>query len=231
LCGRFGKQAALTCASFKGEIAMMLDKILKRCAVSILIMTSLLASGTLTLSAQTKRKRPTYIVAANTIIRARINETLSSKTAQVGDQFTSTVVTPVYVRGVEVIPAGSIVSGNVTQVTRASRKSQAGSINVAFTSIATPKNNRYAINGSLASSDSADNESGVKGKSSKKRNASFIGRGVVVGGLLGGGSGAVRGGVIGAARGLIKKGEEAEIKPGTEFNLILNRSVSTYAFR
>ena len=210
---------------------MLIDKTFKRYAVSMLIMTSLLASLSLNLSAQTKRKRPIYTVPANTTIRLRINETLTSKTAQVGDQFTSTVVTPIYVRGVEVIPAGSIVSGNVTQVKRASRKSHAGSINVTFTSISTPKNNRYAINGSLASSDSADNESGVKGKSSKKRNATFIGRGVVVGSLLGGASGAVRGGVIGAARGLIKKGEEAEIPPGTEFNIILNRSVATYAFR
>lgn len=210
---------------------MLTDKTFKRCAVSILIMTSLLASGTLTLSAQTKRKRPPYTVPANTTIRVRMNETLTSKNAKVGNRFTSTVVTPVYVRGVEVIPAGSIVTGNVTHVVRASRKSQEGSINVAFTSIMTPKNNRYAINGSLASSDSADNESEVKGKSSKKRNASFIGRGVVVGSLIGGAAGAVRGGVIGAARGLIKKGEEAEIPPGTEFNIILNRSVSTYAFR
>jgi len=37
-------------------------------------------------------------------------------------------------------------------------------------------------------------------------------------------------GLIGAARGLIKK-EEAEINPGTEFNLTLNRSVSMSAFR
>jgi hypothetical protein len=30
---------------------------------------------------------------------------------------------------------------------------------------------------------------------------------------------------------MIKKGEEAEINPGTEFDIILNRSVSMYAFR
>ena len=210
---------------------MLTEKRFKRRAMSILMMTSLLASMTLTLSAQKKRKRPPYTVPANTMIRVRMNETLSSKNAQDGDQFTSTVVTPIYVRGVEVIPAGSIVKGNVTHVERAGRKSHAGSINVTFTSIATPKNVRYAINASLASSDSADNESEVKGKSSRKRNATFIGRGVVIGGLIGGGSGAVRGGLIGAARGLIKKGEEAEIEPGTEFNIILNRSVATYAFR
>ena len=48
---------------------------------------------------------------------------------------------------------------------------------------------------------------------------------MMVGGLINGGAGVATGGLLGAARGLIKKGEEAEINPGTEFNLILNRSV------
>jgi len=74
-------------------------------------------------------------------------------------------------------------------------------------------------------------EGAVKGNSSKKRNASFIGRGMVVGGLMNGAAGVATGGLIGAARGLIKKGEEAEISPGTEFNMILNQSVTANAFR
>ena len=128
-------------------------------------------------------------------------------------------------------PAGAIVHGHVTHVERASRKSNAGRINVAFTSIKIPNGVSYPISGSLASSDSADNEGEVKGNSSKKRNASFVGRGMVVGGLMNGAAGVATGGLIGAARGLIKKGEEAEISPGTEFNMILNQSVTASAFR
>jgi hypothetical protein len=204
---------------------------LKRYAASALIGAVVLASAVLSVSGQKRRKAPQYILPEDTIIRLRMNEQLSSKNAQVGALFTSTVVTPVYVRGLEVIPAGSIVRGQVTQVERASRKSQAGSINVTFTSLKLPNGVQYPINASLAASDSADNEGEVKGKSSKKRNARFIGRGMVVGGLIGGGSGVVTGGVFGAARGLIKKGEEAEINPGTEFDIILNRKISIKAYR
>lgn len=100
-----------------------------------------------------------------------------------------------------------------------------------FTSIKTPNGVSYSISGSLAASDSSDNESEIEGKSSKKRNARFIGRGMVVGGLISGGSGVVSGGLVGAARGFIKKGQEAEVEPGTEFDMILNRSVSMSAFR
>ena len=212
---------------------MFRDRItLKSCAAYILMAAVMLASAMISASGQKRQKPPPkYLLPENSVIRLRLNDKLNSKDAQVGNTFTSTVVTPVYVRGVEVIPAGSIVMGSVTHVVRATRKSQAGSLNVTFTSIQIPNGKQYPINASLTSSDSADNESEVKGKSSKQRNAKFIGRGVVVGGIFNGATGAVTGGVIGAARGLIKKGQEAEVNPGTEFNVILNRSVSLSAFR
>lgn len=212
---------------------MLRDRIiLKSCAAYILLATVMLASGLISVSGQKRQKPPPkYVLPANSIIRLRMNDKLNSKDAQVGRTFTSTVVTPVYVRGVEVIPAGSIVTGSVTHVERASRKSQAGSINVTFTHMKIPNGKLYAIDASLASSASADNEGEVRGQSSKKRNAKFIGRGMVVGGIFNGATGVATGGMIGAARGLIKKGQEAEINPGTEFDISLNRSVAMSAFR
>ncbi|HEY6188790.1 MAG TPA: hypothetical protein VIW80_14125 [Pyrinomonadaceae bacterium] len=205
---------------------------LKSYATYILMAAVALACGVLSVAGQKRQKQPPkYLLAPDSVIRLRMNDKLTSKTARVGSTFTSTVVTPVYVRGVEVIPAGAIVTGHVTHVERASRKSQAGSINVTFTSVQIPNGRTYPLDASLAASDSADNEGEVQGKSSKKRNARFIGRGVVVGGIFNGAAGAATGGIIGAARGMIKKGEEAEINPGTEFDIILNRSVSMYAFR
>lgn len=202
-----------------------------KCLLIMSLIASVSTTAAMTAAGQTKRKTTKYTVPADTIIRLRMNDRLTSKKAQVGSPFTTTVVTPVYVKGVEVIPAGAIVHGHVTHVERASRKSEAGSLNVTFTSIKTPNGVSYSISGSLAASDSSDNESEIEGKSSKKRNARFIGRGMVVGGLISGGSGVVSGGLVGAARGFIKKGQEAEVEPGTEFDMILNRIVSMSAFR
>ncbi len=204
---------------------------LKRLALSVLtaaVVTAALASA---VSGQKRKKTPQYVVPANTVLRLRLNDKLSSKDARVGDTFTSTVVTPVYVRGVEVIPAGSIVAGSITHVERASRKSQVGSLNVTFTAIEIPNGKQYALSGSLTASDSADNEGQVKGKSSKKSNVRFIAGGAVIGGVINGAAGAAAGGVIGVARGIIKKGKEAEVNPGTEFDIVLNRGVSLPAFR
>ena len=182
---------------------------------------------TITGSAQTKKKKgpPKYTVAANTVMRLRLNDSLTSKKAKVGDQFRSTVVDPVYAKGFQVIPAGSVVIGHITHVVRASRKSNAGSLNVAFSAVQLPNERTYSLNGSLAQSESADNEGEVKGGSSKKRNAAFIAGGAVVGGLINGVAGAGIGAGAGVGAALLKKGKEAEVKPGTEFSMILNRSL------
>ena len=188
---------------------------------------------TITGSAQTKKKKgpPKYTVTANTVMRLRLNDSLTSKKAKVGDQFRSTVVDPVYAKGFQVIPAGSVVIGHITHVVRASRKSNAGSLNVAFSAVQLPNERTYALNGSLAQSESADNEGEVKGKSSKKRNAAFIAGGAVVGGLINGAAGLGIGAGVGVGAALLGKGKEAEVKTGTEFNMILNRSLLLPEYR
>jgi hypothetical protein len=182
---------------------------------------------------------PTYrTISAGHKIRVRMNEQISSETARIGDRFTTTVVDPVYAGGVEVIPAGSIIGGRVTSVTRAQRKSKAGVLGVSFISLQLPTGLTRAINGSLADMTdetvSYDNEGQVSGRSSRNRNIVFIGGGAATGALIGaiagGGKGAGIGAGVGAAAGIagsyFSKGKEAVVKPGTEFGVILNQSLS-----
>ncbi len=213
----------------------------QRFLLSITVLLTLLTATAIPGVAQRKRKGPPrYTVPANTVMRVRMNEKLTSKNANVGDRFTTTVVDPVYARGIEVVPAGSVVTGTVTSVKRAARKSKAGALGVQFISVRTPQGRSYGINGSLTDlegSVNADNEGGVTGRSAKKRNVGFIGGGAaggaLIGAIAGGGSGAAIGAGVGAGLGiagsLLSKGKEAEVKPGTEFGVILNRSVIMYA--
>src|SRR5687767_15032638 len=160
---------------------------------SVLILVALLAATVVPALAQTRRRpslrrrapvrrvvKPVvpapvyYNVTAGQIIRVRMNQTITSETARVGDQFTTTVMVPVYASGLEVIPAGSEVIGRVVSVNRASRKSKAGSIGVHFVSLRLPTGIARAINGDLTdvttSDVSADNEGEVSGRSAMKRN-------------------------------------------------------------
>ena len=227
---------------------------LTRRGLGFLVLLALVAGSVLPALGQRRRVRrtprlgkysrpvaaqPTYrTVAANTVIRVRINEEISSGDARVGDRFTTTVVDPVYASGVEVIPAGSVVNGRVTSVLRASRKSKAGTLGVGFVSVQLPNGVTRALNGSLTDisgeSVNSDNEGEVRGRSSTKRNVVFIGGGAATGALIGaiagGGKGAGIGAGVGAGLGVagayFSKGKEAVVKRDTEFGVVLNQSIA-----
>lgn len=228
-----------------------------RTLTSALILLALIASTVIPALGQTRR-RPSlrrrapvrrvvkppvpvvvyYNVNAGQTIRVRMNQNITSETARVGDQFTTTVVDPVYASGIEVIPAGSQITGRVMTVNRAARKSKAGTLGVHFVSLRLPTGIARAINGDLtdvtANGVNADNEGEVSGRSATKRNVVFIGGGAATGALIGAiagggkgaGIGAIVGGGLGAAGAMFSKGHEAEVKSGTEFGVVLNQTLS-----
>lgn len=180
-----------------------------------------------------------YTVPRGERIRVRMNETLSSKTARVGDTFTTNVTEPVYSNnGVVVIPVGSTIVGRVSSVKQAKKGGDPGSIDVNFTEVKLPNGTRRSINGSLTGLDTkkakSDNEGSASGDDRKNDKLIFIGGGAaggaVLGGAIGGGKGALIGGILGAIGGLagerLTKGEDAEVKSGTEFGVYLNQSAS-----
>lgn len=230
-----------------------LDNRLSRFSVGVVVLLALVASSVVPAFGQTKRRprlrRPVrtvvakpavvyYNVNAGEVLRVRMNQAISSESARVGDQFSTTVVDPVYSGGVEVIPAGSTITGRVTTVDRASRKSKAGTIGVHFVAVRLPNGITRAINGDLTDVSggnlNSDNEGAVEGRSATKRNVVFIGGGAATGALIGaiagGGKGAGIGAGIGAGLGvagaLFSKGHEAVVKSGTEFGVVLNQTLS-----
>ena len=233
-----------------------LDTRFTRFTIALAMLLTIVTTTVAPVMAQTKRRvrRPVRRVAtkpvvikpavvyhnvnAGEVLRVRMNQTISSETARIGDQFSTTVVDPVYAGGVEVIPAGSIVSGRVTTVDRASRKSKAGSIGVHFVAVRLPTGITRPLNGDLADLSggemNSDNEGEVSGSSATKRNVVFIGGGAATGALIGAiagggkgaGIGALIGGGLGTAGALFSKGHEAVVKSGTEFGVILNQTLS-----
>jgi hypothetical protein len=178
---------------------------------------------------------PLLSVETGTVVRARMNQTLSSKTARVGDRFTATITEPVYAtNGAVVVPVGSTVTGRVDSVVPAGKGGKPGQIDASFVSIRLPNGSRHAINGSLTDlegSTRSDNEGTATGKRMGNRKLIFIGGGgaggAILGAAIGGGKGALIGGLLGAGGGFLgeryTKGKEAEVRSGTEFGVYLNR--------
>jgi len=216
-------------------------------------------SGATDLSAQVKKrpvirkkttvvKRPVvkatvYTVPAGKRIRVRMEDSISSKTAKAGDRFTVVVREPVYASsGAVVIPEGSEIIGRVDAVTPAKKGGKPGTLDMSFVQVVLPNGSKRAINGSLTElvSDDAksDSEGTASGDKMKHRKVIFIGGGgaggAILGGAIGGGKGALIGGLLGAGGGFLgeklTKGEEAEVKSGTEFGVYLNQAVSLPKF-
>src|SRR5919112_155198 len=84
-----------------------------------------------------------------------------------------------------------------------------------------------------------DTEGTVTGKGIRKRDAVFIGGGAATGALIGaiagGGKGAAIGAILSGGLGtgarVYEKEQDAEVRSGTEFGVILNRAVSLPEFR
>ena len=231
-----------------------------RRALTFFSLVALLAATVLPAAAQTRRRpairrttRTTpravrtpavryYSVDADSVIRVRMDSTLNSKTARVGDRFTTTVTEPVYGGGVEVAPVGSKIHGRVSSVRRAGRRTP-GSISVSFYSLELPSRARHTINGSLTTLEAddvrSDDEGGVRGSSNRKRDAVFIGggaaTGAIIGAIAGGGKGAAIGALLGGGLGtgarVYEKEQDAEVKSGTEFGVLLNQRVSLPEYR
>jgi hypothetical protein len=170
----------------------------------------------------------TYTLPQNQYFRLRMNQTLNSGTSHVGDRFQATVVTPVYVSGVE-----------VTAVTQARTRGREGQLGLQFDSLVLPDGARLPMEGALTElqdtrAGKVDAENEVSGNSSDKRNVVYVGGGTaggaVLGGAIGGGKGAGIGAMIGAGAGvagvMLTKGNQAELRSGTEIGMVTTQPMT-----
>jgi hypothetical protein len=210
----------------------------------ILVLLVVLVGSTAVFAQKKKPRIRYYSISANRTFHVRMNDSLNSGSARVGDTFSTTTVDPVYsTNGVELVPSGSIITGRVTAVHKAQKDGNPGTLSVIFYHLNLPNGRGASMSGSLtdysAGNSASDNESNVSAKKTSHRNAKFIGGGAgggaLIGAIAGGGKGLAIGAGVGAGVGFIakklKKGDEAKVNQGTEFGVILNRAVSLPAYR
>jgi len=175
------------------------------------------------------RREPTRLtVPAGTTLSAEVTNGASSATAQVGDNVTARVAENVYAGGELAIPAGSRLSGTVTDVQGLRRVGGRARLAVRFDSVELPNGNRAPIYADWSAT----------GRNETGRDAATIGGsaagGAVLGRVLGGGrhrdehtaKGAAVGAIIGtviAARN--QNGAQVALPEGAAIDLTLADSV------
>jgi hypothetical protein len=139
---------------------------------------------------------PTSVtIPAGTVLAVRLQNTISSATANAGDQFEAVLDAPLVVKGQTVAEKGATVTGRVVEAKSSGRLHNSGYIRLTLASI--------EVNGKSVPVQTSSVF--AKGANHNKRNVALIGggagAGALIGGLAGGGKGALIGGLVGAGAG------------------------------
>jgi len=138
---------------------------------------------------------PPIVIPAGTNVVFRLSGTLSSKTSQDGQAFTGTLANGVASHGKVVIPAGSGVTGVVSEAKSAGKFKGEAILAIRLTSI-----NVRGVPHNVTTDEYVVTQKG-KGKRSAVMIAGGTGAGALIGGVAGGGKGALIGGLVGAGAG------------------------------
>ena len=135
------------------------------------------------------------VVPANTAIYVRLQQSISSTTAQSGQNFSAELDEPLVVEGQTLAPKGAPVTGKVVAARDSGHLHNAGYLRITLSSI--------MLNGKTVPLQT--NSVFVSGGTYKKRNLAFIGGGAgggaLLGALIGDGKGAAIGSTVGATGG------------------------------
>jgi hypothetical protein len=183
--------------------------------------------------------KPQVRIPSGTMLPLVLHNGISTRSAKVGDAVYFETLFPIMVDGRVAIPAGSYVSGEVTDSVRPGRVKGRGELAIKLNTLILP--NAYMINlnasprdASTGGNETVDDEGRIKGDSDKKSDVDTIVKttaaGAGIGGLAtGSAKGVGIGAGVGAAAGLIAvlltRGPEAEMPRGTTVNVALNRPI------
>jgi hypothetical protein len=163
-------------------------------------------------------------IPVGTTLSIQLADSVSSGTSRVEESVQATLRNAVVVNGVTVMPAGSAVSGYVSEASRSARVKGRARVGVRFNSVRV-NGDRYTIRTSAVSR---------QAPGTKKEDAVKIGvgagAGAVVGAIAGGKQGAAIGTAVGAAGGtgvvLATRGEEVSLARGTVVTTKLSAPVT-----
>lgn len=181
-----------------------------------------------------------YTVPEGTKVPLQLINSVSTKTAAIGDRVYLQTAFPILSGGRIVIPPGSYVTGTVTQVKRGGRVKGRAELYVRFDSLTLPNGVTRDFRAGVHTLDASNpgrvdrTEGKVEGESNKTGDAVKVGEAAGWGTMVGGvaartGKGAGIGAAAGAAAGLVgvmlTRGPDAILERGSTVEMVLDRTI------
>jgi len=182
---------------------------------------------------------PKITVPAGTHIPLVLHNAVSTRSARPGDPVYFETLFPVMIDGKVVIPAGSYVSGEVTESKRPGRVKGRGELMIKLTTMILP--NAYMVNlnavpsnAGTGGNETTDNEGKIIGDSDKGHDIGTVAKTTAAGAGIGGlatqsgkgvGIGAGVGAAVGLAAVLLTRGPDAEMPRGSTVEAVIDRSI------
>jgi len=165
-----------------------------------------------------------FTLPAGMTLPLELKSTVASDVSEVEDTVRATLRRPVMVDGQEVLPAGTEVSGTVTEAEKSGRVKGRAKVAFQFTSVRFDGERLPMRTEPIEQLAEA-----TKGEDAAKIGVG-AGAGAVIGGLLGGKAGAAKGAVLGGAAGtgavMATRGKEVRLEPGAELTAKLTAPLS-----
>jgi hypothetical protein len=178
-------------------------------------------SGNGSASSTTRGSGSNLDVPAGTEFDVRLGQTLSSSINMVEDRFEGTTLVDLKEGDAVLVPAGSVMRGVVSSVTKAGRVERTGKLTLAFDQITIGKR-AYPIRGTVTQ---AIESEGIKGEAGKI--GAGAGVGAIIGGILGGFKGALAGILIGGGGTIAAtEGKDVDLPAGTVLRVRLDSGLN-----
>jgi hypothetical protein len=179
------------------------------------------ASGSSSASSSRQSSGARMDVPVGTELDVRLQQSLSSATAAVEDRFEATTLVDLKDGDRTMIPAGSVMRGVVSSVTKTSRLERKGSLTLAFDQVRI-NGREYPIRATVTQ---AIESEGIKGEAGKI--GAGAGVGMIIGGILGGVKGALAGILIGGGGTIAAtEGKDVELAAGTVLRVRLDSGLN-----
>ncbi|OFV98226.1 MAG: hypothetical protein A3F68_10030 [Acidobacteria bacterium RIFCSPLOWO2_12_FULL_54_10] len=204
--------------------------------LACIIMISVAFTGYL--NAQEKNDEQKFTVKSGTRVPLVLVNSVSTKTAQEGDQVYLQTSFPIFTNNRIVIPEGSYVTGTITEVTRPGRIKGKGELYVRFDTLTLRNGVSRDFRGTVSAADGAqenikEQEGKLEGEATKGEDAGKIAgtatSGATIGAIAGDGKGAGVGAGVGAAVGLatvlLTRGSEVQLLRGSSLEMLLDRDL------